>query len=100
MQSLWRPDAVHEDWNNPPDYHKDCEWYEKSCDICGGDLKVHRSWTNVPRSHRDCLKSFAPKDINCSQCGKSFTISTRLRLKCREEDRALPNRCRQCDEGF
>jgi hypothetical protein len=87
---------VHKDWDNPPDYHKECEWYEKTCEICNRAMKVHRAWDNLPRSHKECLGKFAPKDIACSQCGKYFKVSTGLQLKCRERGWDLPNRCQEC----
>jgi hypothetical protein len=87
---------VHKDWNNPPDYHKECEWYEKTCEICHSSMKVHRAWSNVPRSHKECLAKYAPKDVSCSQCGKSFTISMGLQLKCHEQGWKLPERCEEC----
>jgi hypothetical protein len=44
----------HEDWENVPDYHKDCAWHTTICDICGGSLKIHRDWDNPPTAHREC----------------------------------------------
>src|SRR6185369_3388514 len=79
-----------------PDYHKECEWYEKTCDICNHGLRVNRSWKNEPRSHKECRDRFAPREISCSQCGKSFTVSTGLQLKCREKGWDLPSRCQEC----
>lgn len=87
---------VHRDWSRVPDYHKECEWYEKRCEICSSSLRVHRAWDNPPRSHKECLDKFAPKDISCSQCGKYFKVSTGLQLKCRERGWDLPSRCQEC----
>ncbi|MBO3707761.1 MAG: hypothetical protein J5X21_15365 [Candidatus Accumulibacter sp.] len=59
-------------------------------------MKIHRAWEKPPRSHKECVAAFAPKQVPCSQCGKSFTVSTSTQLKCREKGWQLPRRCEEC----
>lgn len=80
-----------------PDYCKECEFFEKSCDICGKAMRLHRSkQANPPRSHRECLARFKPKQVSCRQCGKSFEVKTGTQIKCWKNSWQLPDWCEQC----
>ena len=95
---------VHEDWSNPPRFCKECkerkaaEWYEKSCESCGTTISVHRDWDNPPKYCKKCNSIYTPKNISCRKCGKSFTISTTLQIKCKERGWDLPSQCRECKQ--
>jgi len=87
---------IHRQWESPPAYHKECQWTAVDCEICGKDLQIGRDWINPPRSHADCLKRFAPKNVECGQCGKFFEVSTRFQIKCHKQGWSLPQRCEEC----
>ncbi len=50
---------VHEDWTDPPSYHKECAWYETDCEICGQSMRIHRDWDNPPKVHKACREAKA-----------------------------------------
>jgi hypothetical protein len=97
---------VHEDWSNPPSICNSCkadraaQWYEKSCERCGATIRVHRDWDHPPKFCVACKKAYVPQTASCSHCGKSFTISTGIQIKCRENGWDLPKRCDDCRELF
>jgi DNA-binding winged helix-turn-helix (wHTH) protein len=59
-------------------------------------MRIHRDWEHPPRFHKECLAQYAPKSISCTDCGKSFSLSTNLQLKCKQNGWSLPERCSEC----
>jgi hypothetical protein len=88
----------HQDWDKVPRYCEKCLWYEVECNICKQALKICREWEKPPRAHKDCLDRYRPRQENCMECGESFTISTGLQLKCKEQGWNLPTKCPQCKQ--
>ena len=71
---------------------------KKSCESCGTTISVHRDWDNPPKYCKKCNSIYTPKNISCRKCGKSFTISTTLQIKCKERGWDLPSQCRECKQ--
>lgn len=97
---------AHEDWNKPPRFCQSCKaendakWYEKACEKCGATMKVCRDWDRPPQFCKSCKQANPPKDVSCSHCGTSFTISAGTQIQCRKNGWDLPKRCRDCRELF
>lgn len=98
---------VHRDWGNPPKYCKSCKaardrkWTTKACEKCRAPIRIHIDWDNPPKICDKCKRDYySPKTAICAHCGKGFTISTGLQLKCEENGWDLPKRCDDCRELF
>ena len=97
---------AHEDWDRPPRFCKSCKaendakWFEKSCEKCGATMKVCRDWDRPPQFCPSCKQANPPKDVSCSHCGTSFTISASTQIQCRKNGWDLPKRCHDCRELF
>ena len=57
-----------------PRFHKECQWYEVSCDICGRSLRVNREWDNPPKAHEECKRQRAAqwRETSCEHCHKAI----------------------------
>lgn len=53
-------------------------------------------WKYEPIYCKSCKERFVEKSVSCSECGKSFDLSTSLQIKCHKKGWALPTRCHQC----
>ena len=58
--------------------------------------KRRQDWDNPPKICKRCFSQYAAKDKGCQQCGKSFTLTTKLQIRCRQNNWELPSICPEC----
>ena len=85
-----------------PDLCKECnrkereKWIEIRCECCGNKITVNKDWENPPKYCKNCMDRFAPKEINCKQCGNRFRLSSKFQIKCHLNGWDLPAICGEC----
>jgi len=93
------PLIINSEWENPPQYHKECAWDEKTmCLVCEKPLRIHRSWEYPPKCHKECLAGFYQKTLRCVDCGDPFDISAVKQAQLAKAGKYLPPRCFNCSK--
>lgn len=57
-------------------YHEECAWHVKPCDVCGDDMALCRSWPLAPTAHDACEVGGELSEHSCIKCGNVFRVAT------------------------